>query len=81
MNCGGLGDRLLGMTSAFFFGLITQRSVRSHALQTVKEILKSVETIDSSWENGNPLFLSTWYSTHLPSIGPTPRSPPLDTQS
>ncbi|GAA5988756.1 hypothetical protein JCM5350_002927 [Sporobolomyces pararoseus] len=26
MNCGGLGDRLLGMTSAFFFGLITQRS-------------------------------------------------------
>ncbi|GAA6060365.1 hypothetical protein JCM10212_004549 [Sporobolomyces blumeae] len=26
MNCGGLGDRLLGMTSAFFFGLVTQRS-------------------------------------------------------
>ncbi|GAA5906008.1 uncharacterized protein JCM6883_002523 [Sporobolomyces salmoneus] len=26
MNCGGLGDRLLGMTSAFFFGLLTQRS-------------------------------------------------------
>ncbi|TKA54460.1 hypothetical protein B0A53_03153 [Rhodotorula sp. CCFEE 5036] len=26
MNCGGLGDRLLGMTSAFFFGLVTQRA-------------------------------------------------------
>ncbi|GAA5985607.1 hypothetical protein JCM10908_007039 [Rhodotorula pacifica] len=26
INCGGLGDRLLGMTSAFFFGLITQRA-------------------------------------------------------
>ncbi|BGP43573.1 hypothetical protein JCM10449v2_007614 [Rhodotorula kratochvilovae] len=26
INCGGLGDRLLGMTSAFFFGLVTQRA-------------------------------------------------------
>ncbi|KPV73391.1 uncharacterized protein RHOBADRAFT_45968 [Rhodotorula graminis WP1] len=26
INCGGLGDRLLGMTSAFFFGLMTQRA-------------------------------------------------------
>ncbi|GAA5868445.1 hypothetical protein JCM3774_005382 [Rhodotorula dairenensis] len=26
MNCGGLGDRLLGMTSAFFFGLVTERA-------------------------------------------------------
>ncbi|BGP58239.1 hypothetical protein JCM8202_002810 [Rhodotorula sphaerocarpa] len=26
MNCGGLGDRLLGMTSAFFFGLVTKRA-------------------------------------------------------
>ncbi|BGP73909.1 hypothetical protein NBRC10513v2_007328 [Rhodotorula toruloides] len=29
MNCGGLGDRLLGMTSTFFFGLITQRAFLS----------------------------------------------------
>ncbi|GAA5820905.1 hypothetical protein JCM11251_001870 [Rhodosporidiobolus azoricus] len=26
INCGGLGDRLLGMTSAFFFGLVTDRA-------------------------------------------------------
>ncbi|GAA6013116.1 hypothetical protein JCM10207_006177 [Rhodosporidiobolus poonsookiae] len=26
INCGGLGDRLLGMTSAFFFGLVTNRA-------------------------------------------------------
>ncbi|GAA5892813.1 hypothetical protein JCM6882_000586 [Rhodosporidiobolus microsporus] len=26
MNCGGLGDRLLGMTSAFFLGLVTDRA-------------------------------------------------------
>ncbi|GAA6004518.1 uncharacterized protein JCM10292_005652 [Rhodotorula paludigena] len=26
INCGGLGDRLLGMTSTFFFGLLTQRA-------------------------------------------------------
>ncbi|BGP20168.1 hypothetical protein JCM10213v2_008303 [Rhodosporidiobolus nylandii] len=26
INCGGLGDRLLGMTSAFFFGLLTNRA-------------------------------------------------------
>ncbi|GAA5865572.1 hypothetical protein JCM8547_007653 [Rhodosporidiobolus lusitaniae] len=26
VNCGGLGDRLLGMTSAFFFGLMTERA-------------------------------------------------------
>ncbi|GAA6039174.1 hypothetical protein JCM8097_000453 [Rhodosporidiobolus ruineniae] len=26
INCGGLGDRLLGMTSAFFYGLVTNRA-------------------------------------------------------
>lgn len=27
MNCGGLGDRLLGMTSALYMGLMTNRAV------------------------------------------------------
>ncbi|KAK4699079.1 hypothetical protein P7C70_g7187, partial [Phenoliferia sp. Uapishka_3] len=66
MNCGGLGDRLLGMTSAFFFGLITNRAFLAEWQTPVPlEIVFDSPFIDwsfSSFTSDQDPVLSNWSS-------------------